>query len=107
MIRDAIGRLPGFARVLEPSSPVRRRAWRAQRLLLRREGLTGVVRSAHEYVASELVLFAQANAQSLEYWYLLCPPAGRGDLRVEISEWSEPWTRPRIVCAATVFAHLP
>jgi capsular polysaccharide biosynthesis protein len=30
--------------------------------------------------------FAQANAQGLEYWYLLCRPAGRWNLRVEISE---------------------
>ena len=54
MIRDAVGRLPGFARVLEPSSPVRRHVWRAQRLLLRREGLAGVVPSARDYVADEL-----------------------------------------------------
>jgi hypothetical protein len=97
MIQDAIGRLPGFARVLGPSSPVRRRAWRAQRLLLRRKGLAGVVPSAREYVAGELVLFAQANAQSLEYWYLLCPPAGRGDLRMEISEMERTLDAARIV----------
>ena len=30
--------------------------------------------------------FAQSNAQGLEYWYLVCRPAGRADLRVEISE---------------------
>jgi capsular polysaccharide biosynthesis protein len=30
--------------------------------------------------------FAQANAQGLEYWYLVCQVAGRGDLRVEVSD---------------------
>lgn len=54
MIRDAAGRLPGFARVLGPSSPLRRRAWRAQRVLLNRERLAGVVASAREYAADEL-----------------------------------------------------
>jgi len=28
--------------------------------------------------------FAQANAQSLEYWYLLCDPDGRANLRVDL-----------------------
>jgi hypothetical protein len=28
--------------------------------------------------------FAQANAQGLEYWYMLCEPAGTADLRVDL-----------------------
>jgi capsular polysaccharide biosynthesis protein len=30
--------------------------------------------------------YAQANAEGLEYWYLLCEPAGRADLRVDVGE---------------------
>ena len=54
MIRDAVGRLPGFARVFGQSSALRRRAWRAQRLLLRRDRLAGVLPSAQQYVVEEL-----------------------------------------------------
>ena len=54
MIRDAVGRVPGFARALGPRSPVRRRAWRLQGLLLGRERPSGVIASTREYLVEEL-----------------------------------------------------
>jgi hypothetical protein len=40
----------------------------------------------HRSDAVNRCYFAQANAQQLEYWYLLCEPAKRGDLRVDLPQ---------------------
>jgi Glycosyltransferase 61 len=40
----------------------------------------------HRGDAVNRCFFAQANAQRLEYWYLLCEPAGRSDLRVDVAD---------------------
>jgi capsular polysaccharide biosynthesis protein len=98
VIRDAVGRLPGLARVLEPSSPVRRGAWRAQRLLLRREGLAGVVPSARVYVADEL-------GEPERFISLVAPQAFKGspgrtvgpeDALVAEGWWHEDWPAWRV-----------
>jgi capsular polysaccharide biosynthesis protein len=40
----------------------------------------------HRGDAVNRCFFAQANAQQLEYWYLLCEPAKRADLRVDLAQ---------------------
>jgi capsular polysaccharide biosynthesis protein len=54
VIRDTVGGLPGFDRVFGPNSTLRRGARRAERFLLGRDAVRGVVPSARDYVADEL-----------------------------------------------------